>query len=53
LLWRKDWFEWEKPHVANFVHELSEHVVDMSKEDEWVWKDNHNNVYTVKPLVKS
>jgi len=22
LLWRREWFEWEKPHVGNFLHEL-------------------------------
>jgi len=48
LGWRRQWFEWEKNLVEDFMKVLEKENLDCTKDDEWSWIDDKVNTYSVK-----
>jgi len=44
LLWRREWFEWEKPMVTTLLHNIQRNSPCKEREDEWFWKGKDNQV---------
>ena len=52
VLWRKEWFEWEKPMVEEMMQHIEGCTLHKQKEDEWVWRGDATQEYTVKSTYK-
>jgi len=53
LLWRREWFEWEKPMVTTLLHNIQRNSPYKEREDEWFWKGEDKQVYSVKSTYKT
>jgi len=47
LPWRRSWFEWEKTMVNVLMNEIEGISLSREREDEWQWRDDKTQVYTV------
>ena len=46
--WRREWFEWEKPMVEEFMSSLSQVSLLPENEDLWLWNDPPSYSFSVK-----
>ena len=46
--WRKEWFEWERTMVEEFMEDLSQVVLYPNKEDIRLWNDPSSYTFSVK-----
>ena len=53
LLQRREWFEWEKPMVTTLLHNIQRNNPCKEREDEWFWKGEDKQVYSVKSTYKT
>ncbi|KAG5042847.1 hypothetical protein JHK85_007119 [Glycine max] len=46
--WRREWFEWEKQRVEEFLHEINNANICGQGGDQWIWCVDSSNKFTVK-----
>ena len=46
--WRREWFEWEKPQVDEFIYVLEGQTLKSGWDDKWLWRDPQSCKYSVK-----
>jgi len=37
LKWRRDWFEWEKPIIEEFLQLIQDCIMRIDAQHQWVW----------------
>ena len=42
---RRDWFEWEKSQLVDFMLYLTQQALHTKREDKWLWRDPHTNIF--------
>jgi len=50
--WRCDWFGWEKSQIIELRQHLTQNTLNFQNEDEWLWKDEEIEQYSIKSTYK-
>ena len=48
MKWRREWFEWEKPIVEEFLHFIQGCIMRIDAHDQWVWAWAAHGEYKVR-----
>lgn len=48
IRWMREWFEWQSSLVTNMMHGVEWTILRKHNPNEWVWKDEDEQLYTIK-----
>ena len=50
--WRRRWFAWEKAMVSDLAKEIEGKNLYKVNDDEWYWRNNETQEYTIKSAYR-